>query len=553
MASKNENEKQEEVEELSPLEVWSILEYAKSLSSGMYLTPDLVSSRMKDINLNPMVADKHSLEKAMSSPKDNEEALQAFSQDFELQSMVYKRLLSYLSGILAFDLTYTSNAKATDYTTPKYKKDLLAIDNFISNFDYKREFAVVVREMLRNDAYFGCMREIDGTWLLQELPSKYCKITGRWAHGFLFSFNMEWFLLPGVYVDMYPEFFRKKYRELFTGKNKKYDPSLSIHLRGNSSFDSWVDVPVDIGVCFKLNQELATRLPYFTPMFNDLIMQSMMRNLQKNANMAAASKMIIGEVPMLNKDTKATVKDSIGISPALLGKFLALVKSGLSEAIQVASAPLENMQAVSFDETPNIYDSYLRTTLASSGVNSNLIFSSNIKPNVIETQLSLDVDEQLMSSTYGQFNGFMNYHVGRITKNFKFYFSFEGTAFFTNRKERYDRAMALFREGIVLPQKIGAAMGMKPFELTKQMEEAKGLGFMSLITPPLVETQKQTAKIQQSMPRQPSSKSAQEGAKTTQETEEVSRGRPQKSDGELSDEGAQSRAQGTNIARGGEV
>jgi hypothetical protein len=263
----------------------------------------------------------------------------------------------------------------------------------------------------------------------------------------------------------------------------------------NSTWIYWVDIPIDVGVCFKYSPELATRLPYFTPLFSDLILQSLMRNLQKQASMAAASKMIIGQVPMLNRDAKASVKDMIAISPDLLGKFLALVKSSINEAIKVASAPLEDMKGISFDSENELYDSYLKTTLASSGVNTNLIFTSDIKPNVLETQLSLNVDEQMMTALYDQFNIFMNYYINKFTKMFKFKFVFEGTQFFLNRQQRLESIMTLFNVGIILPQKIAAAIGMKPAQLRKQLEEAQASGFMDLIKPPALEGQKQIAEI----------------------------------------------------------
>jgi hypothetical protein len=336
-----------------------------------------------------------------------------------------------------------------------------------------------------------------------------------------------------------------------------------------------------VGVCFKYSPELATRLPYFTPLFSDLILQSLMRNLQKSANMAAASKMIIGQVPMLNRDAKASVKDMIAISPALLGQFLALVKSGISEAIKVASAPLEDMKGISFDSENEIYDSYLKTTLASSGVNTNLIFTSDIKPNVLETQLSLNVDEQMMTALYDQFNIFMNYFVNKYTKAFKFKFTFEGTQFFLNRQQRLDSAMTLFNVGIVLPQKIAAAVGMKPAQFRKHLEEAQATGFMDLLTPPALEGQKQMAEItgkQQKELADQNAKNQQEAAKvqaklnsrpapgvpvvkptakpegkTTATGQPASAGRPTKSVSEISEETEQTRTEGTNITRGGKI
>jgi hypothetical protein len=536
---------------LTEQEVWSVINYARALSQTtgmMYLTPDLINARMRDVTLNPMAATQTALDEAMADPKNNEKQLQGFSQNFELQSMVYKRLLSYLANMLSFDITYTSNAKPDDYKTPKYKKDLDAIERFLDNFDYKKEFHIAIREMLRNDAYFACFRAAGNRFVLQELPSEYCKITGRWENGFLFSFNMYWFLQPGVDIDMYPDFFKKKYKELWQNPNtnRTYEPSLPPELRAKSSWIYWVDIPPSLGVCFKLTPELAARLPYFSPLFNDLILQGLMRNLQKNINMAAASRIIMGEVPMLNKDAKVTVKDSIAISPDLLGKFMALIKSAISEAVKVGSAPLQNIQAIGFDTDNELYDSYLKTALASSGINTNLIFTSNIKPNVMETQLSINVDEQMLLPLYEQFSDFINYQLSKWTKTYRFSVVFEGTEFSINREKRFETVMKLFGQGIVLPQKISAALGMKPAQFRRQMEEAKAMGFMDMLTPPSVQT------AEQMMPFNPKPPLLEKGEDDgSSGRDKPPRGRPKKKDSDISEEGMLTRGSGGNIGRGG--
>jgi hypothetical protein len=565
---------------LSEKEVWDVVEFARAYSGGIYgasyLTPDLVSARMKDITLNPLAASQTMLDAAMISPKESEKQLQEFSQSFELSSMIYKRLISYLANMLSFDVTYTSTAKPEDYKTPKYKKDLDAVEKFLDRFDYRKELRVVTKELLRNDAYFACFVDAGDKFVLQELPSEYCKITGRWEGGFLFSFNMYWFLQPGVSLDMYPPFFAKKYKEIWSNTDtiKKYDPALPPEMRAKSSWIYWVDVPTTLGVCFKLTPELATRLPYFSPLFNDLILQSTMRNLQKNISMAAASKIIMGEVPMLNRDAKATVKDTIAISPDLLGKFMALVKSAISEAVKVASAPLTNIQGIEFKADNEMYNKYLSTTLATTGINTNLIFTSGIKPNVIETQLSLNVDEQMMTALYEQFNEFMNYFINKYTRTFKFNLVFEGTDFFLNRNKRLKDAMDLFDKGIVMPQKIAAAMGMKPAQLRKHMEESAATDFMSKLTVPAYLQQIKMQELQQEGTMEitetnqdaaadladKNQEAALETAKLNKAnapkpaaTSTATKGRPKKSDSEISDEGAATRAQGTNIGRGGKT
>jgi hypothetical protein len=565
----------EELPVLSEKEVWSVIEFARGMAGGMYLNPDLVSGRMKDVTLNPMQASQDDLDTAMKSPKDMEKQLQAFSQDFELRSMIYKKLISYLANMLSFDVTYTAtNAEADDYKTPKYEKDLKVVEKFLDKFDYKNELRIAVREMLRNDAYFACFLDAGDHYVLQELPSDYCKITGRWEGGFLFSFNMYWFLQPGVDLDMYPPFFKKKYNEIWGDNStiKPYNPALAPEDRARSSWIYWVDIPTTLGVCFKLTPELATRLPYFTPLFNDLILQSLMRNLQKNISMAAASRMIMGEVPLMNKDIKATVKDSFAISPDLLGKFMALVKSAISEAIKVASAPLTNVKGIAFDPDDKMYDSYARTVYALSGVNTNLIFTSDVKPNAIETQLSLNVDEQMMTGLYEQFNLFMNYFANKLTRTFKFSIVFEGTDFFLNRDKRLTDAMTLFDKGIILPQKIAAAMGMKPAQMRRMMDEAGSIDFMSKLTVPMVlnqeaiieattKSQQKVAKTTADLAPKPapgagggiSSPKPAAAPKAPAALKEPAgdKGRPKKPISKLGEEGANTRSSGANVGRGG--
>lgn len=550
-----DNDKNNEEELLTEQEVWDVLTFARALSTGLYgqtyLSPNLINARMRDINLNPRAATESLLETAMSDPKSNEDNLRKFSQDFELQSMVYKRLISYLSNMLSFDVTYISDAEPEDYSKPRYDRDRDRVEEFLDKFEYKKEFRIVVREMLRNDAYFGVFRDLDERYVLQEMPPEYCKITGRWHGGFLYSFDMNWFMQPGVDIDMYHDFFKKKYIEMTQGKPRSgsFQPTLSPELRGIIS-QNWVEVPSDVGVCFKLSPELATRLPYFTPLFNDLVLQSSMRELQKNANMASASKIIIGEVPMLQKEIKATVRDSLAISPDLLGKFLALVKNAVSESVNMASVPLNNVQGIEFEENNDLYDKYLRTALASSGINTNLIFSSDVKPNAIETQLSLNVDEQMMSALYEQFEDFMNYFINKKTTHFTFFISFEGTDFSVNREKRREAAMQLFNQGIVLPQKIAAAIGMKPHHLRKHMEETNATEFMKLLNPPSVQTQEQ---LQEVLP-EPAQPSQANPPKVDEKTgEESKRGRPRQDLQDLDQEGVNTRETAGNVGRGGEI
>lgn len=539
MTRKNKQQEETLLSEDEVKRVWDFYQFATTFSNSNVglnpiLNPMLVNQRMQDITLNPVVAEQSQLDSAMKDPKNSETILSGVSEHFEIASQPYKRLIAYLGNMLSFDFTLTPlNAEKADYGTFRYKEDRRAVDDFLDKFDYKREFRIAVMEMLRNDTFFCSHRFDSDKYVLQELPASptYTKITGRWPHGLLFSINMYFFTLPGVDLTMFDPFFAKAYKGLFTGKDGRslplYTPGLPPDSRGMSSWIYWQDVPVDVGWAFKMTPELATRMPYFVGLFNDLILQPLMRNLQKNVNMSAASRLLVGEVPFL-KDAGAKVADAIAMTPETLAKFLQLVSSALTSSIKTAAAPLSNMQGINFPSENALYPTYLKNMLSASGVNTSLIFTSEARPNILESHLSLNTDEQLMTALYPQFASFMNYHINKRTKKFKWNLEFEGTNFFTNREERLNAQKELIGMGIVLPQKIAAAVGMKPQDMMRQMEEAKALGFVDSLTPISMAEEKLKASL--------------EGGKE---------GRPEKKDSSLSDGGAETRETGGNVGRGG--
>jgi hypothetical protein len=266
-------------------------------------------------------------------------------------------------------------------------------------------------------------------------------------------------------------------------------------------------------------------VPFYSGLFLDLVLQPQMRALQKNINMATAARLVIGEIPLLNKTSQAGgVKDQFAITAKNLGEFMALVKAAIGDVINTTSVPLTNVQGISFPAENELYQSYLKTALASAGVNTNLIFTSDVRPNAIESQLSLNNDEFQMEAVYPSFEQFINYQVNKHTKNFKFRVKFQGTKFFNNRQQRFDRVTSLLPNGIVLPQQLSAAMGLDPFEFQRQLEEAQNTGWVDKLTP-IVSAFQQSGKD--------------------------AGGAPKKADSELSDSGEQTRSDASNVSKGG--
>jgi hypothetical protein len=123
------------------------------------------------------------------------------------------------------------------------------------------------------------------------------------------------------------------------------------------------------------------------------------------------------------------------------------------------------------------------------------------------------------SMVYPMCEDFCEYQLSRITKKYKFKIKFEGSNFFTNRQQRMEPLTQLMQSGIVLPQKIAAALGMEPREFERQMQSAKASGFVDSLTPIIM---------------------------ASQIANNGSGGRPTKSDASLSDSGDQTRSDGGN-------
>jgi hypothetical protein len=472
-------------------------------------------------------------EKALANPKDNERELLAISENLEVTSTTYRRIIDYVSNLPSWDWTYAAMNidDPNEFKSPAYKKDLRIVRDFFYKFDHKKEFSTALKQMLREEVFFCSFRNEGDRWLLQQLPSDRCMITGKWDYGTLFSFDYTFFLQGGVDINMFADAFKTGFLDLFgkDGKIIDYIPSRNIDERSQNEFSYMRDCSPDDGFwAFKMQPEKNFRTQYLSGMFPDLALQPTIRNLQKNSHLASAVKLIMGEVGTLNKDAKGpSVRDAFNLSPEMAAKFMQLVKSAINNsAVSVASAPLSNMKAFQFEGDNKIYESYMTNLLGLSGVNSNILFSSSQKQNVTESLLGVDVDQHIVENLYPMFENFLEYQINKLTKKYKFKITLEGTRFYIDRERRLERQTTLLDKGIVNFPKLCSALGVNPFEFQTQLDETRINGWVDNLTPII-------SSFQQS------------GANSS------GTGRPRSSDDKLSDGGSGTRDSGSNIGRGG--
>lgn len=525
---KNKNVEIKE-EQFIPTEeqIYDFLKFAGSLYNGVY-TPDLVHQRMQQITMNQIpVSTVEKVTEALSDPQNNEQVLIGYSEYMELISMLYKRILLYFSGLMAFNFEYTAiNVKnEKEYKSQKYKDDLRIVEEFFDKFDHKNEFRIAIKQMLRQEVFYAIFRDDGIKFNLQELPQSYCKITGRWDYGLVYDFNMNFFLQAGADLNMFPPVFKKLFKKTFENPDIHYRPSLPMDRRGDN-WAYWIQTsPKDGFVALKFSPEIATVVPFLAPLLGDVVLQPIVRALQTNSYIQEATKILFGQVEFI-KDASSKVKDALTLNPETLGKFLQLMKSGLPDAIKVAAAPLANTAAVEFKGNEKMYDSYLKSTSSISGINSRLIYSFD-RQNVLETKLSMDIDQNILRPAYNQMANLLSYWINQRTKKYKFQIVLSGFNTSLDREERLETSLKMADSGMVLDQKFANALDMSIFHFRRQLAETKANGFVERLTPILKSNQMSKEKSKDS-----------------------GGGRPEKKDEDLTESGSESKEVGSNEEKG---
>jgi hypothetical protein len=533
----------EVVQENKPMSVEDVdyvMQFARSTIAGMYGLPNVfnplgVNQRLQDVSLNPAIADADKIEAALNNPKANEKELSGYSEDLYLKNMLMKRMVLYLSNSLSWNLDWVCTTPEAKYASDEYKKDKARMISFFDRFNIKEQFTNILQSMVLNETWFGQLRDDYEKIAFQQLPQQYCTITARNPYGFNFDFNFQWFFQANTSIEMYHPVFKKMYNEVFDKDGNGYEPynPASSFLARDGSWSMWVQTNLEDGFwAFKLQSFLSSRIPFLAPLFIDASLQPLYRKLAQSSAIQSAQKLLLGQVG-LNKDSKGgSLANNFNISADQLGKFLQLVRSGISESIGVTAAPLENMETHSFDLPARNVQSESNMILASqSGISSRLLYTLD-KSNLEETRNSISVDEMMLKPVYYGFENFLNFRVNKETKKHKFKFMLNGFEFDSSKRKARDDFFQYANLGVFLPGKLGESLGVQRYDVERMLEESKAEKWedkVTFITPLFQQSKEQQA--------------ANGGGK----------GRPQKKDEELSESGGETREDGGNLDKGGKI
>lgn len=474
-------------EKISRSDVQDVIDFSSGLMAmdGFY-SPFLSNQLLTNLNNNPRLPSAESVKKALNDYKNSGEELQGFVEFASSFDMIFKRTLYSYANALSFDLQITCKNAYTDgdYKSDEYKKDRQTVDNFLTNFDYKKEFYNVLLNVLKRDTYFTWFRKTKTgnrgkmKFALQIMPQDYCMLTGYFEKGLLWSLNILYYMQPGVDFNGFDPSITKTYlRALETVDS--YVPSAPLNDR-KGSYAMWADVsPLDGAWAWKFDTSSFANNPFLSPYVANVLRSDEIGELQYNKDLIAASGILAGEIKLFDSAKSGQKANQFSIDPKTLGNFMSLVKKGLQSTIKAVAVPLENIKFFQFeDKNPNSYTNELTTTAGIGTGISRVIYSSDKMSNA-ELEAALNEVYQTMKPMYAQFNNFLDFYVNQMTSKYKFKFEFVGSNYQFERDARFDKMMKMADKGLVLNSSAWAsAVGMNPVTFDRMLAESKYTGWI---------------------------------------------------------------------------
>lgn len=485
-------------EKLTKSDIQNIIDFSAGLMAvDNFYSPFLSNQLLTNLNNNPRLPSAESVKKALNDYKNSGEELQGFVEFASSFDMIFKRTLYSYANALSFDLQITCKNAYTesDYQSDEYKKDKQTVDNFLTNFDYKKEFYNVLLNVLKRDTYFTWFRKTKTgnrgkmKFALQIMPQEYCMLTGYFEKGLLWSMNQLYWTLPGVDLDSYDPSLKRTYQRALENAELNYKPSAPLNER-NGSYALWADVsPLDGAWCFKWATDNFANNPFLSPYVANVLRSDEIGELQYNKDLIAASGILAGEIKLFDSAKSGQKANQFSIDPKTLGTFMSLVKKGLQRTIKAVAVPLENIKFFQFeDKNPNSYTNELTTTAGIGTGISRVIYSSDKMSNA-ELEAALNEVYQTMKPMYAQFNNFLDFYVNQMTSKYKFKFEFVGSNYQFERDARFDKMMKMADKGLVLNSSAWAsAVGMNPVTFDRMLAESKYTGWIDKYSQMLMNT-----------------------------------------------------------------
>lgn len=421
-----------------------------AIGSAYSSSPYIQNQRVKRVAGLPSKPERDTLEKALSSPMDNELTIRKNSYSlFSNYSML--KLNNLYADILTYrNYFYSRGVKEGELKSKRYAKERKRILTWIEKLQPQRTFSKITLAVQREGKKAYYLRDsinenknFDYVYL-QELPSDYLKIVG-WnsASGFTVSFDFTYFWQAGTSTDQFPPIFEDFFNELNNvipkdNPNKLISPNLlpsgsdaQIYKTGNS-WHYWKTLPAD--ECFVFSQDES--LVWWVPNTAGLFLQAQdlqdYNYLQQQLLQLPLSSVIMATMP-LNKDKDGTsATDNYSLSTGAFTFFTDIFNSIAPSGTKLFITPATDYEFFNFNQNTvnntDIVANALQQFNSMAGVGGLMV--TNDKPNVTQTKTQQLIESSYVSKLYKQFENCINlWWDNKIELRYKWRFVIKGSIF----------------------------------------------------------------------------------------------------------------------------
>lgn len=451
---------------------------------------------------------KDQITKFLSNPYQNEKSLRNAVIYLYGASSHFRRLIQYFVALS--DLSYVVSPYRIDTASAKpqtISRNYRRVLNLMSSMDVKNQFEKILTVCLREDVFYGTIRESSDSTIIQQLPSDYCAISVIEDNVLNVSFDFSYFDTYSQYLELYPDEFKSKY---------------NLYQKNRTGM-RYQELESPYSFAIKANKDILTyAMPPFAGILMDIYDLQDYRALKLTKTELENYAMLVmtlginddGEWQMPLETAKQFWKNLDGVLPEEIGSVL-------------TPMPIEK---ISFERThagdTNTIAEAEQNYFTSAGVSSLLFNSEKSSANAL--MLSIKADQAMTYSIVKSIECMVNRFIHRHGYGKYFKVTFLDCSPF-NRKEVGDAYLKACQYGLPFLSMYAASQGMSQDELD----------CMNFLEDDVLNLKLRFVPLQSSatMSSDGISGSGTDGDSTGEA------GRPQSEIGDLTDEGEQSREQ----------
>lgn len=446
-------------------------EYYPATGTGFYQNPIWMNSILKLVSGLPAKYDRERVIEYLKNPIYSEKALKDLAQWLYTNIQQFQRMVNYFATILDFRyFIYPTNlSDPEECNSAAYKKSVKAVYDFLNRFNIKQELGKAMFVSCLEDSGFWYLREDAEHISLQRMPTDYSLIVNHGFLGYVYSFNMVYFLTPGVSLKNFAPEFEFYYREFLLGEH-----SIPFY---------WKELEPDKGIVFKWNENFAGNLPPLLGLYLDSLEIQNYKDLVKTRSVLDNWKILFQKIPI--KTDKDAKKNDYLIDKDSAQNYHSNIKNNLPPQTSIITSPMD-VTAIDTAGNGNIQT---RNSLAGignqafySGAGSApQLFGSAEKVGNVGIKMGIMNDITYMLHMYRQFESFINNQLSKRSGKYKFKLEFMDSSIY-NQDEQFDRCMRMAQSGFPASL-VAAAGGLSPLQFNQLTIMETGTGLKDLLIP----------------------------------------------------------------------